>query len=103
VSGRSYNDPVALNFVRRRDIVQWLTPILRATCVTAIPASSMPKARLRCFNVMLRFFPILEFYSSNNGLLIILQADHIVHVFRLNMDQCCVNLTTLQKPNVTRG
>jgi len=39
---QSFNNPVALNFVRRREIVQWLTPILRATCVTAIPASSLP-------------------------------------------------------------
>jgi len=61
VRGRSFNNPGALNFGRRREIVQWPTPILRATCVTAIPASSMPKARLRCSYVMLRFFPILEF------------------------------------------
>ena len=40
--GRSFNDPDALNFVRRREIVQWLTSKLRASCVTALQACLKP-------------------------------------------------------------
>ena len=79
--GRSFNDPVALNLVRRRENVQWLTPILRATCATQFRLHACLKPDYVALTSCCGTFPFKNFTHLTMEFGYCLQADYFVHAF----------------------